>query len=385
MYKLMLLTTKDGENWHDVLSRFQLNDAYYLPEYLALFEKERNLDSFIHFGGQGFLCVYGDESNAIIYSFFKRRISDLGFSDRMVNEWYDIISPYGYCGPWMRCQDPSLAEGLWQGFFKGFHDYCVDNKIVSEFARLHPFFDNRVPLSQFSQGSIEKLGQIVYVDLSISENELFDAMLRGHRRHYRRALENSLNFSIDHQEDDARNFYHIYTQTMRRTQAHNKYYFSQNFFATALSKLGKSINFWRVVYNHEIVSGWLILRSDDFAYAWLSGNKEEYFHLFPTNYLVFETMMQLKKEGCKTFILGGGKSVAYDSVFRFKEGFSQLKKDYFVYKKIHLTEEYEKLVNLQSRIYAGNEDYFPKYRANTELQNEEEITSQEEYKNEQSE
>ena len=381
MYTLRVLTTKDKQAWHDLFSRFQIHDVNYLPEYLEMYEQEINRDSFIHFGGQGFLCIYGDEDNIIIYSFFKRSIADLGFADQTVNVWYDIVSPYGYCGPRAYCKDPSVTEALWQGFFPSFHAFCIENNIISEFARLNPFIENQIPVSQFSQGITEKLGQIIYVDLGLPENELFDSMVRGHRRHYRRALDNSLEFRTECQEDDAQNFFNIYTQTMRRTKADNKYYFSQAFFDFSLHKLGDAIKFWRIIYQHEIISGWLVMRYDDLAYAWLSGNKEEYFNLFPTNYLVFQTMLQLKKEGCKTFILGGGKSVKNDTVFRFKEGFSPLKKDYFIYKKVHSPQAYDKLVQLQGEIGETAANYFPKYRAITEIQFKGQLPSREEHNN----
>jgi hypothetical protein len=371
----------DKQVWHDLLSRFQIHDVNYLPEYLEIYERETNRDAFIHYGGQGFLCVYGDENNIIIYSFFKRRIADLGFADQKVNEWYDIISPYGYCGPRTYCKDPSVTEALWQGFFPSFHAFCIENKIISEFARLHPFVENQIPLSHFSQGITEKLGQIIYVDLGLSENELFDSMARGHRRHYRRALENSLTFCTKGQVNDARNFFNLYTQTMERTKADNKYYFSQAFFDFGLNNLGDTIKFWRVTFHNEIISGWLIMKCDDLAYAWLSGTKEEYFNLFPSNYLVFQTILQLKKEGCKTFILGGGKSVKNDTVFRYKEGFSPLKKDYFIYKQVHLPKEYDKLVQLQGEIAETATNYFPKYRANSDIQFKGQISSQEEHNN----
>ena len=368
MYSTKVLTTHDKETWHNLLNRIQTQDVNYLPEYLATYEEETGRDSYLHFGGQGLLYVYGDDNNFIVYAFFKRKIADLGLKHEVANDWYDIVSPYGYGGPLANIEDPSLKEELWQSFFCSFDTFCSTNKIISEFTRLNPIFENHIPVSNFSQGIVEKLGSIVYVDLNRSESELFNSQLRGHRRHYRRASENLLDFCIDTDENMVSNFYDIYTQTMRRTGAHEKYYFSRNFFERAQRGLGDAVKFWRVLHKNEVVSGWLVLRHGNLAYAWLSGNKQEYFHLFPTNYLIFNTILQLKKEGCKTFVLGGGKSVSKDSVLRFKEGFSPLKKEYFVYKKIHLAEEYNKLLQLQGVVSESESNYFPKYRLSTEIQ-----------------
>ena len=140
------------------------------------------------------------------------------------------------------------------------------------------------------------------------------AITKRHRRRVRRALENpDLSFCLDKQDYHPQCFFELYAGTMQRNEANKKYFFSPGFFEMAFRTFGESISFWRINYKDDIASGWLILRYGDLAYAWLSGNKEEYFHLFPTNSLVYDSILQLKKEGIKYFILGGGRSAEKDS------------------------------------------------------------------------
>ena len=116
MYKVTVLSTKNEEQWLEILNRLDLKDPHYLPWYLEIFEKESNRDPFMNYGGQGLLFVYGDYRNFIIFPFFKRYITSLRVSSNSVSDLYDIVSPYGYGGPLAQINDETITEELWRGF-----------------------------------------------------------------------------------------------------------------------------------------------------------------------------------------------------------------------------------------------------------------------------
>jgi len=363
MFEVTLLPTRDKQQWLEILGRFDRKDPHYLPGYLETYEKVSNGESFMHFGGQGMLFVYGDSRNFIIYPFFKRSISCLPFSDDSVKNLYDIISPYGYGGPLAQIEDETISEELWRGFFDRFDDFCKESNIVSEFCRLHPMFGNHRSVGDFSRGITQRMGQIVYVDLSCSEEEIFAAMAKPHRRRVRRGSENpDLRFCLSKQDYHPLHFFELYTETMERIGAHKKYFFSPGFFDAAFRTLGEHVSFPHVHYKGDIISGWLLLRYGELAYSWVSGSRREYFHLYPDNFLMYSSFLQSKKEGFKYFILGGGTSAKQDSLFAFKVSFSKLTKDFYVYKRIHLKKEYQRLVELQGYTGEMPEDFFPQYR-----------------------
>ncbi|GAF84378.1 unnamed protein product, partial [marine sediment metagenome] len=284
MSKVTLLSTKDKKQWLEILDSFELKDPYYLPGYLEIYEKVSNRESFMHFGGQGMLFVYGDSRNFIIYPFFKRSISHLPFLDNSVKDLYDIISPYGYCGPLAQIEDETISEELWRGFFDKFDDFCKEGNIVSEFCRLHPILENHKPVGDFSQCTTQQLGQIVYANLSCSEEEIFAAMSKSHRRHARRALENpDLRFYVDEEDYHPQFFCDLYTETMRRNRAHKKYFFPPSFFEAVFLTLGEHLSFHHVDYCGKVVSELLTLKYGDMSYSWLSGSEEEALHLYPNN------------------------------------------------------------------------------------------------------
>jgi len=363
-FETKILSTKDRIQWRELLERSNLKDPSFLPEFLQVYEEATEGESRTHFGGQGLLFVYGDSDNYILYPFFKRSMAELSFSDDSVSNLFDIVSPYGYGGPLAHTKDESVADELWTGFFDKFDDFCKQSKIVSEFCRLHPIFENHKPVANFSKGTTQKLGRVVYVDLSCSEDEIIRGISNRHRREAVKALKNQdLSFSLDVEENHAHSFFNLYTETMQRNKADKKYFYSQPFFSGMFHTLGEHLRFPHVTYQGEIISGALLLRYGDLVHAYWLGSKSDYFHLYPNNLLLYLSLLESKKEGARYFILGGGLSLQEDSMFAFKAGFSRSFKDFYVHKKIHLKDEYDKLVQLRGK-YGGEipEDFFPQYR-----------------------
>ena len=150
---------------------------------------------------------------------------------------------------------------------------------------------------------------------------------------------------------------------MRRNKADNHYFFPLDFFEQAFQSLGENLHFPHVHYRNEIIAGLLIVRYGDLAYSWLSGSNPDYLHLRPNDLMFGGTIWDLKKAGFRYFVLGGGVSSAEDSLFEYKANFSKLRKDFYVYKRIHLEKEYERLVKLREQAGEIPGDFFPKYRA----------------------
>jgi lipid II:glycine glycyltransferase (peptidoglycan interpeptide bridge formation enzyme) len=148
---------------------------------------------------------------------------------------------------------------------------------------------------------------------------------------------------------------------MRRDNAHEKYFFPNEFFHSAFRSLENSLYFWKIRYRGEIIAGVLVLHYGNLAYTWLSGAMEEFYSLFPNNFLIYQTILQLKREPIDYLILGGGKASGEDSLFAFKAGFSPFRKDFYIYKKIHLPVEYQKLIKM-SGMTSSDTGYFPLYR-----------------------
>jgi lipid II:glycine glycyltransferase (peptidoglycan interpeptide bridge formation enzyme) len=224
-------------------------------------------------------------------------------------------------------------------------------------------------MAKFSNGMIQTVGQIIYVDLSLSEDDIFAQMLKGHRRRIRKAVNNpDLRFETEITDNGPQIFYDIYTENMQRIQAHKKYFFSASFFKTAFRSLGKNLNLWQVTYKGDTCAVWITLKGGNLAYTWLSGVKTKYLNSNANNLLIYRSILKLKQEGFNYLIMGGGKSTMRDSLFDFKAGFSPLTKQFYVYKKIHLQQEYNRLIELQNYKGMSGAEFFPAYRLDGEIE-----------------
>lgn len=361
MFETSVLTTKDRAAWKECLEKVDLKDPHYLAEYLSIYEGLPEGDCRDSFGGQGFLYCYGDENNIIAYPFMKRPIADDAFAG--VSGLYDIASPYGYGGPLAHIEDKSVTDKLWTGFFTGFHSYCKESGIVSEFSRLHPIFENHIPVQFFSDGHTQKLSRVVYIDLSRSDEEINAGVNQYRRRHLRRMMANqSLTYTVAEQGQGAAAFYDLYTATMRKVGANGKYFFPLSFFEAAFRDLTGSFKLTHIYYEDKVIASLLLLKFGQLTYVWLAASRADYLCLRPNDLLYYRSVLGSRSDGVRYFIFGGGVS-GEDSLFRYKATFSNTFIDFYIYKKIHLNKEYRELVELRQR-YSGRtgEDYFPEYR-----------------------
>ena len=164
MYKI-LDCKLNKKYWKKILDKNNINDILYFPEYLMLWELNGDGIAKNFF----YKCDYG----IVLYPFLIRKINDLEFFQQMkIDEiFYDITSPYGYGGPLVKPYNKSDKKLLLEGFIKEFSLFCKKNNIVSEFTRFHPLMENHANF--IDRLEIEKMNSIIYVDLSVSEEELW--------------------------------------------------------------------------------------------------------------------------------------------------------------------------------------------------------------------
>jgi len=337
MFDSRIISCKDVRAWQGFLDRLdpRHRDPHYLPQYLQLFESLPDGECKAYFGGEGLLFVYGNNQNFILYPFFKRPASALQSRNGLASPQYDIISPYGYGGPLILSEDDS-SEILWKKFLSEFHGYCKDNNVVSEFCRLHPIFENHIPVSNFSDGEIERLGRIVYINLNLSEEEIISRMHLSRQQNIRKAKKNGCVFHVDADEASVERFFDLYIATMKRRDAKPYYFFPLDFFDKAFKNLDGSIALAYVQYEHSMIAGCIILIFGEIAYYWLAASTVEHQRMRPNDFLVAEATLYAKSRGAKCFVLGGGNAVKEDSLFFYKSRFSKLTKDFFVYRRTHV-------------------------------------------------
>ena len=285
-------------------------DIFFTPEYQELFKDTE-------FGGEPchFACA------GIDYRFYKRAIEG--------TPYFDIVSPYGYSGP-----IALMADAQWIIFLDAFHDYCLEDNIVAEFARLHPFIGTNIWLSPYYERDI------YYIGLVDSREQIWHNFDKGCKSAVKKA-QREFGF--------AQFLGGISDEFPCQYQSQSLYHFDYEFFDKARRLLAGYI----VTFTAgESLALFLIY--GDYCHYFLSAGHGA------ANLILWEAIQWAKAQGCKLFNLGGGLR-AGDSLESFKRSFTPFHKPFFTYRKIHNQKMYNELCEAKG-IDPKSKGYFPAYR-----------------------
>lgn len=325
-------------------------EIYFENEYAKIYE--------LNGDGKVEKFKYESEDGRVEYLFLKRKI------ELSKEEYYDIITPYGYGGPLFFPESSEKLPKLTSDFREEFEDYCKKNKIVSEFIRFHPLLDNYKHL--------EKHLEIIYYHNTIcmnlnNEEQILSEMDHNARNKIKKAIKNNVVIKSEGEEENIKKFIEMYYETMDKNNASDYFYFDEKYFKN-LFELGKDkIELFNAYHEGKIITTTIILKGKEFIHYHLSANTEKGYKLSANNLLLFEIAKWGAKNGYKNFHLGGGHAGAEDNLFKFKNSFNKkgiLK--FYIGKKIHNLEAYNNLIELHEdkrpEIKGKNLDFFPLYR-----------------------
>lgn len=301
---------------------------------------------FIAHSGQEFLCL----------PLIIKEIKDTDF--------FDATSVYGYCGPVSSKPFDELNEKLTDFFKSNFLKYCNANKIISVFSRLHPLVKTEGFYQNF--GSVKKLNKVVTIDLS--------EPIGIQRQHYSRSYKNKINtlkkkkgYSVSTlDKNNISVFKDIYFETMRRLDAKDYYFFSDEY----LKRLIENECFQSeilIAYNKEGMpaSAAVFTMTKGIMQYHLGGTKDFALNDSPIKYVMDEARLLANEREFNYFNLGGGVGGSDDdSLFRFKSGFSKNFHQFSVWNLVVNQEVYDKLVQDKGMNKENHPNFFPLYRAN---------------------
>jgi predicted N-acyltransferase len=360
MNEVKIYTTKDIK-WNDLVDKTERKDIYFTSSYMKIYEESYGKEIDYDFCGKGFLFFYGNEENYIIIPLIKRSLKELNITKELKEEYFDVISPYGYTG---LLSKGKITEEMRKKFWIELKEYCLKNKIVSGFIRFHPLIENHTLISK--EDTVTKMNQTVYVNLEKDEKEIWKELNKKTRNQIRKAKKNKIEIK---KENKIESFTKIYEETMEKNNASKKYFFPKEFFENHIKELKNQVTIFTANYKNEIVSTSMFIHKGNFLHYHFSGSKRKYLNLYPNNLLLWEVIKWGKKQGFKKFHLGGGTdSDPKNPLFRFKSGFSPLTKYFYTKNEIFDHKTYKKLCELKEKEEKQNnqdinKDFFPRYRA----------------------
>lgn len=344
-----VLTTSDASEWRTIL-----------PIDVSLFgsvEYARIVEE--HSEYQARLYVLDIIGGTIAYPFFLRPVRALPFAQQLESEGWDLLTPE-YTGPRQIGGEFAASE---IDFSTRFATFCQNHGILTEFAHLHPWQTN-YQLLDTNFVSLDR--EIVYVDLSLSIERLWnESYVYACRKNINRAIREGVRIFHATEASHVTEFFHIYTHTMARNNAASRYLYPLEYFSAFFETMPANARFVLAEYRDQIVAGTLYLHDNQDVYSYLGGANQEFQQTRPTNAVVHHTIQWAHDAGKQRLILGGGYRPD-DGIFRFKSSFSPFRSRFQVYRRIHLSAEYDRLCRAWSSYYhcdLSSNDYFPPYRS----------------------
>jgi lipid II:glycine glycyltransferase (peptidoglycan interpeptide bridge formation enzyme) len=347
-----ILTLNEKDKWHSALREVGITDFYFTPEYAELCGLNEE--------GESLCYVYIDGEKTYVYPF---RLRDLpvNIAGKFGNELKDITSDYGYGGPISNCEDKVFISAADEKF----KEFCNEKNIITEFVRFHPVLNNHGKVA--GSYDLVKLNPTVIVDLDESEKMLCK-FRRDHRYGVRKSFKQGLEVRLAKSEIDWRLFQKIYEETMQHLAAEQFYFFPSRYY-NYLSSLDKNAFLLLADFNGETIGAACFLYDDNCLHYHLSGMKRQYRKLNSNKRLLFEAFKIAYEKGIPFAHLGGGFGGSVkDTLMEFKSGFSPLRRQFHIAKRVHNKQLYNKICKAFG-FKSDTAGFFPAYRAfgNVEL------------------
>lgn len=289
-----------------------LNDIYYLKEYTTLYLTE---------GSTIFEFDYQDGTDRFYNLSIKRPINN-GTN----GGYFDLETAYGYGGYYCTTED----KGFLKKAFKAYSQKCIEEQIIAEFVRFHPW-NTFLSLDSTNLDFLAVDRQTVSIDLRPQKADRWLNYSSTTRNILRKASSNFCLLETDNIEE----FMRLYQSTMKKNNANDFYFFPKNYYEKLLAM--ENVKLFSVVYDNQIIHMSFVLLGKDLAHYHLSANNQKFSKLNGNYYFIDSMCEYLKKNYpyISEFHLGGGRSnLNNDSLLAFKSKFSQIRNNFFIAGKI---------------------------------------------------
>lgn len=319
-----------SDKWNGYLERFptEKKDIYYLEDYTKLYESDEK-------NAQCIICE--EDNNVLLMPFLKRRI----------DEFFDFETAYGYGGPIANTENQEWIDNSLLEICK----YLKSEKFLCGFIRFHPLLYNGVYCGDIIKTIPDR--HTVVVNLCQSEDEIWKTQITSKNRNMiRKAEKLGLEYVAEDDFASIKDFIMLYNKTMERLSAERFYYFKDSYYKEYIIKMRGRGFLGTVRLNGKIIGAALFMYSECYGHYHLAGSDKMYASYGVNNFLLWNTIKELKKRKVKEFHLGGGTGASVnDSLLKFKRSFSKNERDFYIGKCIFNQEAYADICRKWEKIH----------------------------------
>ena len=266
-------------------------------------------------------------------------------------DYVDLSGVYGYGGPLFAkdVDTTPILDALWQGM--------AAFGAVSLFSRMHPLFVDCIE-SEAYRG--EQLGDVVVIDVKNWGPHL--PTYRGsHRREIINAHKKGLTLDVDWDCTELADFVGIYQNAMLNLKAREYHLFNNEYFKKIVDANDfKAFIIFATFEGVKVAASMFIITKGMMQY-YLSGSDYSYRNLSASKAIIAKAHELAGELGICNLILGGGVGSQQDSLFKFKAGFSNNFKPFYVVKQVLSEKVYQYLCKTK-QVSTDSTGFFPPYR-----------------------
>jgi len=339
----MIFEITSRKEWMSILDSVDTYDVYHTYDYhhLSLEEFDRPI-----------LMVYVENDIVVGIPLIIRPIPD--------TDLFDATSVYGYPGP--------VSAGITLNFdaskmAKQVHSFLRENNIVSVFSRLNPYIPHQ-SLILGELGSVNIAGPIVGIDLTLNMTQQRERFSRRLKTQLNKAERNMIVREGSGIEDITL-FHEIYTESMDRLNAVDRYYFPLPYFIDLFDsdQINAKLLLAECKTTGEIMAGSIFTISKEIVQYHLSGTYDEFLDAMPSKLLIDHMRKYCSNKNFLHLNLGGGLGSNTDGLFRFKKSFSPSLRSFTLWSYIVNKKAYKKLVKKHKAENLSDNLLFPEYRS----------------------
>ena len=344
---LEILTTNDANSWNETLREIGEYDFFHLAAFHKLAEMRGECSAV--------MPVYREGDHILAFPLLLRDIK----TDGIATGLRDATSVPGLAGPVASARTPI---DVIKRFHQELQNFFEQNKIITIYSRLNPLMKQPELLEGY--GEVVEIGVTQSIDLTQPP----DVQVARYRRDHRKDIKQLKRMGFTCEKvgteylDD---FLRIYTDTMKRLNADQAYYFDKSYFEFLFHEMSDVMHLFICMDDQKTVACVDICTScSGIIQGHMAGTAAEYLPLAPSK-LVYDAIRVWGNEiGANTFHLGGSVGGRKDSLYDFKMGFGAQEHVYSTWRHIADQKSYDNLCGIAEQ-QAGKEQntsYFPKYR-----------------------
>jgi Acetyltransferase (GNAT) domain len=302
--------TVDDPEWNEAFARLPRNrrDVFYGPAYARLCQQTTCRDHRV-------LCALADTPwGPILYPFVVRALSKVTRLSTI--EHSDMVGLYGRNG--IACYQEMPAEQI-QAFHACIARFASDHDVVCSFDRFHPVLGNQQQTAEDVR--LVEVGRFTVVSLDGDIDVIERSYRHSLRKDIKKAERSGVSTFTETGKEHLDDFLSIYLHTMDRRSAGSSYLFDIDYFKALTRFMTDQILFIYAMHDGNVVSCELVLLYGDYSHSFLGGTRHSALSFGCNQLLKRNLIRELKRGGCRYFLLGGGLS-AGDGIERYKTAFA---------------------------------------------------------------